>query len=167
MADGKKLEPEFDMEPEYIAVSSDKKTAYVALQEANAIAVLDLSLEEPAFTGIYSAGYEDFSKVNVDINKKDEKYAPNTYDNIVGARMPDGISVYESNGNVYILTANEGDSRDWADYCNEYEDSSKTVVKGKLVFLDDTKCAGLPDNKKVMFGGRSFTIFQVTEHTHL
>ena len=164
VVEGEALEPEYDMEPEYIAVSSDGNTAYVALQEANAIAVLDLSLDEPEFTGIYSAGYEDFSKVKVDINKKDETYAPDNYDNIVGARMPDGMSIYESNGETYILTANEGDSRDWTDYCNEYEDSSKTIVNGKLVFLDETRCAGLPEGKKVMFGGRSFSILKVTEN---
>lgn len=80
MVNGEKLKPEFDMEPEYIAVTSDGEKAYVALQEANAIAVLDLSLEEPTFTGIYSTGYEDFSEVKGDINKKDEKYAHDNYE---------------------------------------------------------------------------------------
>lgn len=163
IADGKVLEPKYDLEPEYIAVASDGETAYVALQEANAIGVLDLAGDEPSFTGIYSAGYEDYGKIKVDINKDDKNYNPSTYTDIVGARMPDGIAVYEKNGKTYILTANEGDSRDWTGYCNEIEDISIFGEDAEVVLLDSTKCAGLPEGKKVLFGGRSFTIFEVTE----
>ena len=62
--------PSEDFEPEYIAVSGTK--AYITLQEANAIAVLDIP--SASFTGIYSAGFEDYSKTVIDINKKDEAY---------------------------------------------------------------------------------------------
>ena len=41
IANGNVITPEYDLEPEYIAVSSDGKKAYVSLREANAIAVLD------------------------------------------------------------------------------------------------------------------------------
>ena len=163
VANGKILEPKYDLEPEYIAVSSDGSRAYVALQEANAIGVLDLSGEEPVFTDIYSAGYEDYSRIKVDINKDDKAYNPNVYTDIIGARMPDGITIYENNGKTYILTANEGDSRDWTDYCNEAEDTSIIGEDAEVIFLDGTKCSGIPEGKKVLFGGRSFTIFEVTD----
>ena len=56
--------PSVDLEPEYIACTND--AAYVSLQEANAIAVLDLKEEQ--FTGVYSVGFEDFSQIAIDID---------------------------------------------------------------------------------------------------
>lgn len=100
--------PSVDLEPEYIACTDD--TAYVSCQEANAIAVLDL--DNAQFTGIYSVGFEDYSKVAIDIDKKDETYAPKAYESLRDIRMPDGISLYEAGGKTYLLTANEGDSRE-------------------------------------------------------
>lgn len=51
--------------------------------------------------------------------------------------MPDGISAAEIGGKTYLLTVNEGDSRaDWD---------------------------GLDDSKAYVFGGRSFSIFEVTD----
>jgi phosphodiesterase/alkaline phosphatase D-like protein len=46
-----------DVEPEYIAVSPDGKTALVTLQEANAVAVLDIA--QAAFTDILPLGLKD------------------------------------------------------------------------------------------------------------
>ena len=48
-----------DFEPEYIAVEKDGSRAFVTLQEANAIAVLDLSSN--TFTEIIGLGAKDFS----------------------------------------------------------------------------------------------------------
>ncbi|MDY3855071.1 MAG: choice-of-anchor I family protein [Butyribacter sp.] len=153
------ISPEKDLEPEYIAVSSDGKKAYVSLQEANAIAVLDIAKKQ--FTGIYSVGFEDYSKVAVDL-VKDGKYEAATYENLVGARMPDGITLYENGKKTYLLTANEGDSREWGSYVNEAKDKSFTGESIRV--LDSACCAGLPDEKTVMFGGRSFSVFEVTEN---
>ena len=72
------------------------------MQEANAIA--KLNIENCEFEYIDSCGLEDYSKVKVDI-VKDKKYDAKTYENLIGARMPDGISIYEANGKTYILTA--------------------------------------------------------------
>lgn len=173
--------PANDLEPEYIAADNNK--AYVTLQEANAIAVLDLNTK--AFTGIYSAGFEDYSKVAVDIDKKDEKYNAKTYDSLRGIRMPDGISMYQANGKTYLLTANEGDSREWGEegtanyYLNEDERNFKekgttspsgkitaenSGLKGKVVFFDSKDYVGLDDDKDYLFGGRSFTLFEVTDN---
>lgn len=158
VVDGKNIAPETDLEPEYIAVSSDGSKAYISLQEANAIGVLDITAEK--ITGIYSAGYQDYSKVSVDI-VEDSLYKAQTYDNLVGARMPDGITIYEKDGKTYILTANEGDAREWGDYLNEAK--TKDFTGENIRILDSTKCAGLPEGKSVMFGGRGFSVFEVTE----
>src|SRR5687768_7495704 len=48
-----------NFEPEYIAIAHDGARAFVTLQEANAIAVLDLSLN--AFTEIIGLGAKDFN----------------------------------------------------------------------------------------------------------
>ena len=178
VADGivlkKDTNPSVDLEPEYIAVSGGK--AYVTLQENNAIAVLDLATK--TFTGIYSAGFEDYSTTPVDIDKKDEAYNPQTYESLMGIRMPDGIAAYQVNGKTYLLTANEGDSREWGDYLNEDErnfkdgkDASPTGkitaensgLTGKVVFFDSSDYDGLNENKDYLFGGRSFTLYEVTD----
>ena len=149
--------PAVDLEPEYITVSSDGKTAYVSLQEANAIA--ELNVETKAFKGIYSVGYEDYSTTAVDL-EEDGIYKAKTYDNLLGARMPDGIAAYETNGKTYILTANEGDAREWGDYNNEEKTSG--IASKKIRTISSKLTAGLPAGKTVMFGGRSFSIFEVT-----
>ena len=58
--------PSVDLEPEYIATND--KTAYVTLQEANAIAIVDL--QTLSIENICSAGYEDYEKYPIDIDKK-------------------------------------------------------------------------------------------------
>ena len=67
--DGNILSAAADLEPEYIAVSGS--TAYVALQEANAIAVLDIAAG--SFTGVYPLGFKDYSKTEnaVDLDDSD------------------------------------------------------------------------------------------------
>ena len=72
----------------------------MTLQEANAIAVIDLNHQ--SLTGVYSAGYEDYSTCAVDIDKKDEAYKPAVYETLRGIRMPDGIATYHINGVDYI-----------------------------------------------------------------
>ena len=95
----KNTAPSKDLEPEYIACNNS--TAYVSLQEANAIAVLDLA--SGSFTDIYSAGFEDYSEIAVDIDKKDEEYNPQTYDSLRGIRMPDGIALVSIHDTDYLL----------------------------------------------------------------
>lgn len=166
--------PSVDFEPEYIAAGNN--TAYVTLQEANAIAVIDLSTNK--VTGIYSAGFEDYSKVAVDIDKKDEKYNAKTYESLLGIRMPDGIALYSTGGTDYVITANEGDSREWGDYLNEDErdfgdgetspsgsiTAENSDLTGKVVFFNSDDYDGLEENKDYLFGGRSFTVFRADEN---
>ena len=171
--------PSADFEPEYIAVSEGK--AYVTLQEANAVAVLDIA--SASFDGVHSIGFEDYSVNEIDIDKKDDAYNPATYDSLKGIRMPDGIAAFTSEGITYIATANEGDAREWGDedagtfYISEDErdfgdgDSSPTGaitaensgLEGKVVFFSSSDFLGLDENTDYIFGGRTFTIFRVTE----
>ena len=155
--------PSVDLEPEYIAV--DNETAYVTLQEANAIGILDLN--RSVFTDICSAGFEDYSKVAIDIDKSDEAYAPKTYENLRGIRMPDGISLKEINGKTYLLIANEGDARDYAGHGNEIKaktsPTGKISLGSKVTWFDASGYDGLAADTDYLFGGRSFTLFRVDE----
>jgi len=51
-----------DIEPEAIAITADGRTAYISLQENNAIAVLDISTATPSITTIFSAGIKDWDR---------------------------------------------------------------------------------------------------------
>lgn len=172
--------PSVDLEPEYIAVSGGK--AYVTLQENNAIAVLDI--DSQTFDGVYSAGFEDHSTTAIDLDKKDDAYAPKTYESLLGIRMPDGIAAFTVEGTTYLVTANEGDAREWGDedlgtfYLSEDErdfgeegvtsptgaiTGENSGLEGKVVFFKTEDFDGLDPEKDYVFGGRSFTVFQVTQ----
>ncbi|MCI4662738.1 MAG: choice-of-anchor I family protein [Neomegalonema sp.] len=101
--------PETDWEPEYVAVSPDGTQAFVTIQEANAVAVVDLTTNE--ITSVFSAGTQDHSVVGLDASDKDDAINIQTYDNLVGNRMPDAIAAFEVDGATYTITANEGDDR--------------------------------------------------------
>ena len=158
----KDTQPSTDFEPEYIAVSGN--TAYVSLQEANAIAVLDIASK--TFTGVYPLGFQDYGTTKVDLQKND-KIELNNYENVYGIRMPDGISVNTIGGKTYLLTANEGDSRaDWAGLDNELEGKTSptgnVTLDSKVVWFNANMWDGLDENKAYVFGGRSFSIYEVT-----
>ncbi len=160
--------PSVDFEPEYIACDDD--TAYVALQEANAIGVLDL--ESIAYTGVYSLGYKDLSISGNAIDLiADNKYEAKTYENVVSAYMPDGIALYKANGTSYVVTANEGDAREWGSDETEYVNETKATLTAtdgteakKVRVIDSEVTDGLPQGKAVLYGGRSFSIYEVTEN---
>ena len=153
--------PSVDFEPEYLAVSADGKTAYATLQEANAVAVLDL--DEGRFTGVYSLGFKDHRVKGNEIDAVKDKKIGIKWENLMGVYMPDGISVYEAGGKTYLLTANEGDASEWGDYTN----MTKVKISGeKVEVLDKTKLEGLPQVPEAVnfiLGGRSFSIYEITD----
>lgn len=160
--DGVPNEPAKDLEPEYITVSPDGTKAYVSLQEANAVATLDLTTKK--ITSVDSVGFEDFANVPVDLIK-DGVYKPEYYQDLLGARMPDGIASYEVNGKTYLVTANEGDDRSYGEYSNVMTTTVVTTDKKSstdVIAMDSSKVLGIPNGKNTLVGGRSFSIFEVT-----
>ncbi|MCK5930676.1 MAG: ExeM/NucH family extracellular endonuclease [Fulvimarina manganoxydans] len=105
-----------DVEPEYIAVTPDGTKALVTLQEANAVAIVDI--ESAAVTEIVPLGGKSFANLLTDFSDRDgaggEEAINLTTDNpVIGQFMPDAISSYTAgDGKVYFVTANEGDDRD-------------------------------------------------------
>ena len=103
-------------EPEYVTVQEG--TAYVALQEANAIATVDL--DTATVTDVFGLGFIDRGVVPLDASDRDPEDAPTisiaTYPSLYGVPMPDGVHSYRVGDETYIVTANEGDAREWGDY---------------------------------------------------
>lgn len=112
-----------DLEPEFVTVAADSKTAYVSLQENNSIAVVDLDAKR--ITKIFALGYKDHGLARNKIAASD-RYANGSssasahtviptlksYPGLYGVYMPDGVAAYTVGGKTYVLTANEGDDRD-------------------------------------------------------
>lgn len=100
-----------NLEPEYITVVGG--TAYAALQEANAIAVVDLATA--TVTDIMPLGFKDHSLAAnaLDPSDRDGGISLRTFDGLKGVYMPDGMQSYTAGGQTYLVTANEGDAREW------------------------------------------------------
>ncbi len=99
-----------DLEPEYISIAPDGKTAFVTLQENNAIAVLEMQSGE--FTGIVPLGLKSFASLPFDGSDKDGVDL-RTGQPVYGQYMPDAIASFSgADGETYYVIANEGDDRD-------------------------------------------------------
>ena len=106
--------PSLDFEPEYIS-SADGK-AYVTLQENNAIAVVDIA--SATLDKVLPAHIADHSDVPIDPSNKDGAAKLRTIP-VHGLSMPDSIGAFQTNGETYFATANEGDAREWGGYTDE------------------------------------------------
>eukprot|EP00105_Crassostrea_gigas_P022104 XP_011441489.1 PREDICTED: uncharacterized protein LOC105338188 isoform X1 [Crassostrea gigas] len=100
-----------DLEPEHITFSADEKKAYISLQENNAIAEVDMVLE--TITDLRGLGFKDWAKYKLD--PSDEDGGINIYPYpIYGMYQPDAIRTVTIGGREYIVTADEGDSKDYS-----------------------------------------------------
>lgn len=107
-----------DLEPEYIGVSHNSQTAFVSLQENNAMAVVDL--KSATVTDIYPLGTKDFSleKNAFDASNKDGGINMQSWP-VKGFYMPDAIATYKFRDQTLIVSANEGDARDYNGFSEE------------------------------------------------
>lgn len=116
-----------DLEPEYIDVDPRGRIAYVSLQEANALALVDIRRARVA--RIVSLGVRDHSAPGHGLDPSDRDDPANPATNasntgaiaiaawpVVGIPMPDGIAAFRVEGRDYVITANEGDAREWGDF---------------------------------------------------
>ena len=101
-----------DMEPEYVAISADGTTAYVACQENNAFAIVDIA--SASVTSILPLGEKDHSLPGNAFDASNDDNIDGNFQNwpVKGYYMPDGICTFTVNGVEYIASANEGDGRD-------------------------------------------------------
>lgn len=109
---GPNASPAQDFEPEYIAVSHDSKTAWVTLQENNAVAILDV--RGGVFTKVVGLGFKDHSLPGNGLDASDRDNAINIANwPVFGVYQPDAVATFRVGGDTYFITANEGDARDW------------------------------------------------------
>ncbi|MBO3117084.1 choice-of-anchor I family protein [Winogradskyella sp. DF17] len=167
-----------DVEPEYIAVSDDSQTAYVVLQENNAYAIVDLTV--PTITQIVPFGLKDHSIASNSLDTSDEQdFIFNASWPIYGMYMPDGIDYYNVGGTAYIVTANEGDAREYDTYEEErklddsdYNLDPAVFPNASILELENTlgdinvsnasgNTDGDPEFEEIhVYGARSFSIFE-------
>lgn len=137
-----------DLEPEYIAVSPDGATAYVSLQENNAFAVVDIAAGE--VTDVWSLGFKDHRIAGNGLDGADRDGGVNIRNwPVFGMYMPDAVAAYEFNGRTYLVTANEGDAREYFDdsitteaNCDGFDFDSDD---GCLTFIDEFDLEDLLD----------------------
>lgn len=99
-----------DLEPEYLTVSHDSRTAWVTLQENNAVAVLDI--EARRFTSLVALGFKDHALAGNALDPSDRDGGIRIANwPVLGMYQPDAIAALEYQGQTFFLTANEGDSR--------------------------------------------------------
>ncbi len=107
-----------DLEPEYIAVSADSKTAWVTLQENNALGVIDIATA--TVKALVPLGTKDHSLARNSFDASDRDGGPRIVPHPVkGLYQPDGLASFYSASGEYLVMANEGDARDYDCYGEE------------------------------------------------
>lgn len=169
-----------DVEPEYITVAADGLKAWVTLQENNATATIDLVTNQ--ITAITPLGLKDYSLPNNTMDASDQMAAIFMSNwPIKGMYMPDAVANYTIGGTTYLVTANEGDARDYGGFAEEVRVGSSAYVLDPTVFpnaaflkkntnlgrLNVTNASGDLDgdgdfDEIHVFGARSFSIWNTT-----
>ncbi|WP_257878242.1 choice-of-anchor I family protein, partial [Vibrio parahaemolyticus] len=100
-----------DLEPEYLTFADNGKI-YVALQENNAMTIIDP--QNHSVEKIVALGEKSWSNSKLDASNKDKIIGNlKSYPQLVGLYMPDTLDSYSVNGQTYIVSANEGDGREY------------------------------------------------------
>lgn len=122
-----------DLEPEYISVSGDSRTAWVTLQENNAIARLEIRSGE--FVSLTGLGFKDHLAMGSEIDVSDRDGIRIANWPVYGVYQPDAIASYEYKGKPYLVTANEGDAREYTGYTDV---SRYRALSGAIPFCADS-----------------------------
>ncbi len=164
-----------DLEPEFVTVEGDE-TAFVTLQENNGLAEIDLATATVTF--IYGFGTKDHSLTEnaLDASNRDDGINIQPWP-VVGMYQPDAVASYQVGGQTYLVTANEGDARDYDGFSEEarvgdltldptaFPDAAVLQRDENLGRLKTTTTEGDLDgdgdyDRIFAYGARSFSIFQ-------
>ncbi|WP_022949985.1 choice-of-anchor I family protein [Methylohalobius crimeensis] len=169
-----------DLEPEYITVSRNSRTAWVTLQENNAVAVVDIKNAE--VTDIMPLGTKDHSLPGNELDASNEDDGIHIANwPVRGLYLPDAIASYQSRGRTYLVTANEGDARDYDGFSEEtrvedlnldagaFPDAAELQKEENLGRLKTTTTLGDTDgdgdiDEIYAYGARSFSIWDSQGH---
>jgi hypothetical protein len=176
-----------NLEPEYVTFDQQSKRAWVTLQEANAVAELDLA--SGAFTDLWalpakdwSTGANRFDASDREVSSSQGRISIRNWP-VKSLPMPDAIASYQVRGTTYLVTANEGDAREWGRVgtdpnayaeparvstltlcATEFPDGAALKANGALGRLNVTRASGFDAargcySELYAFGGRSFSVF--------
>ncbi len=163
-----------DLEPEFVAITPDSKTAWVTLQENNALAKIDLASGQ---VELLPLGLKDYSLPGNGIDPSNEDGGINIRPvPVFGLYQPDTIATYRANGQTYLVTANEGDARDYSGFSEEarvgdlvldpvaFPNAAELQRDENLGRLKVTTTLGDTDgdgdyDELYAYGGRSFSIW--------
>ena len=141
-----------DVEPEYIAISDDSKTAWVSLQENNGMAKVNLVTK--TIEAIYPLGFKDYNQAGNEIDPSNEDGKTELRNvPVYGMYQPDAITYVNINGVGYVISANEGDAREYIDdKGTDTEDDDEDVFVNeeriKKIDLDPTAFPNAADLQK-------------------
>ncbi|KAF8069409.1 Gigasin-3a [Scenedesmus sp. PABB004] len=167
-----------DLEPEFATFSADERTIF----EANAIAVVDVARAE--VVNILGLGMKNHSAPGNALDTSDKDGAVNIKPwPLLGLYQPDEIAAFSDGGREFIVTANEGDARDWDGFAEEervadiadkldataFPNAAELAAEAALGRINVVGVPGeLNDangdgkfDRLVSFGARSFSVFQV------
>lgn len=118
-----------DFEPEYVAISSDSKKAWVSLQENNAIAEIDLMTN--TVVSIWPLGTKDWmaSGNGFDASDNNQNILISPWP-VKSFYIPDAIAAFKKDGVNYLVTANEGDEKEYDNF------EERTTVGSSSYILD-------------------------------
>ncbi|UPV76425.1 choice-of-anchor I family protein (plasmid) [Halorussus limi] len=130
-----------NLEPEYLTVADDGETAYVVLQLNNALAEVDV--ESATVEGIRALGYKNHDETGNELDASDVDRLCIRNWPVYGMYQPDAIVAFESDGETYLATANEGGMRDSEGY------SEVTTVADLDLDPEAFDCGAIPGVESV------------------
>jgi len=166
-----------DLEPEFITISDDGSLAYANCQENNALVLIDI--ESATALDVLPLGYKDWTQEGIVLdasNRIDDIFFANWP--IRGMYQPDAIDYFTVGGQSYLISANEGDARDYDGFSEEFRVGDDEIVLDPTAFpgaeylkdnallgrLRITNANGDTDgdgdfDELFAYGARSFTIW--------
>ena len=167
-----------DLEPEFAAVDARSRFAYVTLQENNALAIVNL--RRAKVVAIKPLGFKDHSlpENQLDASNRDDAINIRNWP-VFGMYQPDSIASFRSQGKTFLITANEGDARDYDGFSEEermgdlpldptaFPDAATLQLDENLGRLNSTTTLGDDDgdgdfDRLFAYGARSFSIWSST-----
>lgn len=122
-----------DFEPEYITISADSQKAWVSLQENNAIA--EIYLTNTTIADVWALGTKDVSLPGngMDISDNNGQVLIANWP-MKAFYLPDGIANYTVGADTFIVTANEGDEKEYTGFVERTTVGAATYTLDPAIF---------------------------------
>lgn len=147
-----------DFEPEYITTDARGTTAWVTLQENNAVAEVDI--RRATVTRVLPLGYKNHNVAGQGLDASDRDGPGNTAlinirpRPVFGMYQPDAIASYEIFGRTFLVTANEGDAREYTAFAEEARAGSLSL--NPAIFTTEA-CGGVACTSNAALGRLTVT----------